>query len=90
MVSSCGVLINTYPFRVSVPLPLPVPYPILSHVPFAHSILCSHSFPGYVPTTLHLLISLAVVIMIAIARKAVSTARRTGIGPVVIIIILID
>jgi hypothetical protein len=47
-------------------------------------------FPGPVLTALRVLLTLAVVIVIAIARTAPSTARCTGICPVVIIIILVN
>jgi len=75
-----GVLNNTFPFTVSLPLPLPFPLPVLSRLPF----------PGPFLTALRVLLTLAVVLVIAIASTAPSTARRTGIRPVVIIIILVD
>jgi len=67
---------NTFPFTVSLPLPLPVP--------------CSLPFPGPCLTALRVLSTLAIVIVIAIARTAPSTAQCSGIRPVLIIIILID
>jgi hypothetical protein len=84
------VLNNTFPFTVSLPLPLPFPLPILSRLPCPLPILCSLPFHSPFLTALRVLLTLAVVIVIAIARTAPSTARRTGIRPVVIIIILID
>jgi hypothetical protein len=51
---------------------------------------CSLPFPGPFLTALHVLRTFAVVIVIAIARTAPAPARRTGIRPVVIIIILVD
>ena len=71
---------NTFPFTVSLTLPLPFPLPVL----------CSLSFSRPFLTTLRDLLTLAIVIVIAIARTAPSTARRSGIRPVLIIIILID
>jgi hypothetical protein len=65
---------------MSLPLPLPVPLPVL----------CSLPFPGPFLTALHVLLNLAIVIGIAIASTAPSTARRTGIRPVCIIIIIVD
>jgi hypothetical protein len=81
---------NTFPFTVSLPLPLPFPLPVLSRLPFPLPILCSLPFPGPFLTALRVLVTLTVVIVIAIPRMAPSTAQRTGIHPVVIIIILID
>jgi hypothetical protein len=52
--------------------------------------LCSLPFSGPCLTALGVLLTLAVVIVMAIARTAPSTARRTGIRPVVIIINLVD
>jgi hypothetical protein len=71
---------NTFPFTVSLPLPLPVPL----HV------VCSIPFPGPFLTALHVLPTLAVLILIAIARTAASTAQCSAIRPVVIIIILVE
>jgi hypothetical protein len=51
--------------------------------------LCSLPFPSLYLTDLSVPFSLAVVIVIAIARTAPSTTRRTGIHPVVIIIIIL-
>jgi len=75
---------------LSLPLPLPSPLPVLSRLPFPLPILCSLPFLGPCLTALRVLLTLTVVIVIAIARTAPSTARRTGICPVVIIIILVD
>jgi hypothetical protein len=90
IISSWGVLNNTFPFTVSLPLPLPFPLPVLSRRLFPLTIDCSLPFPGHLLTALRVLLTLAVVIVIAIARTAPSTTRRTGICQVVIIIILVD
>ena len=74
------MLNNTFPFTVSPPLPHPFPLPIL----------CSLPFPGPFFTALHGLLTLAVGIVIVIARTAPSTARLYGIRPVLTIIILVD
>jgi hypothetical protein len=71
---------NTFSFTVSIPLPLPFPLPVL----------CSFPFPTPFLTSLRVLLTLAIVIVIAIAKTAPSTARRSGIRPVLIIIILVD
>jgi hypothetical protein len=75
---------------LSLPLPLPFPLPVLSNLPCPLHILCSIPFPCPFLTALRVLLTLAIVIVIAIARTAPSTARHTGIRPVVIIIILVD
>jgi len=75
-----GFFNNSFPFTVSLPLPLSFPLPIL----------CSLPFPCPFLTALRVLLTFAIVIVIAIARTAPSTARRSGIGPVLIIIILVD
>ena len=86
------MLNNTFQFEVSLPLPLPLPLPlsVLSRHPFPHPIVCSLASPGPFLTALCVLLPLAIVIVIAIARMASSTPRRIGIHPVVIIIILVD
>jgi len=71
---------NTFPFTVSLSLPLPFPLPILYSLPF----------PGPFLTALRVLLTLAVVIVIVIARTAPSTAQLSGIRPVLIIIIRVD
>jgi hypothetical protein len=80
IISPWGLFNNTFPFTVSLPLP----------VPFALPILCSLPVPGPFLTPLCVLLTLAIVIVIAIARTPPSTARCSGIHPVLIIIILID
>jgi len=67
---------------VSLPLPLPLPFPlpVLRSLPFFSPFL----------TTLRVLLTVAVVIVIAIARTARSTAWRSGIRPVLIIIMLVN
>ena len=80
IISPRGLFNNTFPFTVSLPLPLPFPLPVL----------CSLPFPGPFLTALRVLLTLAIVVVIAIARTAPSTARHSGICPVLIIIILVD
>jgi len=80
IISPCGLCNNTFPFTVSLPLALPFPLPVL----------CSLPFPGPFLTALRVLLTLAIVIVIAIDRTAPSTARPSGIRPVLIIIILVD
>ena len=81
---------DTLPITVSVPIPLPIPLPVLSHLHCPLPILGSLPIPGPFLTALRVLLTLAVVIVIANARTAPPTAWRTGFRPVVIIIILID
>ena len=77
-------------FSVSLPLPLTFPLPILSGLPFPLSILCSHHFPCPIITALHMLLTLAIIVVIAITRTAPSAAWRSGIHLVLIIIFLFD
>jgi hypothetical protein len=70
---------NSFPFARSLPLPLRVPLPVL------YSLLV----PGPFLSTLRVLLTVAVVIVIAIARMAPSTARPTRICPDVIIMFLV-
>jgi len=83
---------NTFPFPFTVSLPplLRFPLPVLSHLPFPLPTHCSLPFPGPILTAACVLPTLAVVIDIAIARRAPSTTRCSGICPVLIIIILVD
>jgi hypothetical protein len=83
------MLNNPFAFTVSLRIPLPFPLPVLSRLPFPLPILSSLPFPGPCITALSVLLTLAVVIVIAIARTAPSTAQRSGIRPVGIIIILV-
>jgi len=80
IISPWGSFNNT--FLVTVSLPLPLPFPV--HV------LCSLPFPGPFHTSLRVLLTLAIVIVIAIGRTALSTAPRSGICPFLIIIIVVD
>jgi hypothetical protein len=80
IISRWGWFNNTFPFTVSIPLPLPFSLPGL----------CSLPFPGPFLTALRVLPTLAIVIVIAIARSAPSTARRSRIRPVLIIISIVD
>jgi len=61
-----------------------LPRPI--HLP----ILCSGHFPGPFHTTMSVLLTLTIVIVIGISMTAPSTAWRSGIHTVLIIIILMD
>jgi hypothetical protein len=58
--------------------------------PFTVSVPLPLPFPSHFLTALHVLFTHAIVIVIAVARTAPSTAQRTGILSVVIIIILVD
>ena len=78
IISTRGLFDNTFHFTFSLPLPLPFPLPVL----------CSLSFPGPVLTAHHVLLTLAIVIVISMAKTAPSTTRCSGICPVLIIIIL--
>ena len=82
------------PVSIPVPLPplrcLPYPFPVLSRLPFPLPTFRSLSFPGSFLTALRVLPTLAVIIVIAIARMAPATALRSGIRPVLISIILVD
>ena len=73
---------------MSLPLPLPLPLSILSRLPYPLPILCSRSCPDPCLTALRVLLTLAIVVVIVIARMALSTAQRSVIGPVLIVIIL--
>jgi len=75
---------------VSRPYPLPFPLPVRCCHPFPLPILCSRPFPGPCLTKWHVVLTLAAVIVIAIACTTPSTTRRTGINPVLIIMILVD
>ena len=85
-----GLFNNTFPFTVSLPLTLPNPLPVLSRLPFPLPMLCSLPFPIPFLTALRVFLPIAVIIVLGIARTAPSTARRSRIRPVVIIISLID
>jgi len=80
-------------FRFPSPSPSlsPLPSPFTAHSP-SHSAsqpvcLC---FPSPFLTALHVLLTIAIVIVIAIPRKAPSTGRRSRIHPVLMFIILLD
>jgi len=87
ILSSWGLFNNTFPFTGSLPLPLP--FLGCLPLPLSLSILCTLPFPGPFLTALRVLRTLAVVIVIAMATTAPSTAQRSGIRPGVIIIILV-
>jgi hypothetical protein len=65
-----------------------IPLPVLSCIPFPHHILCSHPFSSLSLTAMGVLLTLAVIIVIAIARTAPSNAQRCRLCPVLIIIML--
>jgi len=81
---------NTFPFTLSLPIPLPSLHFLPLPLPFPLPILCSLSFPGLFLTAVHDFLTLPVVIVIAIARTASSTARRSGIKSGFILIDLVD
>jgi hypothetical protein len=80
IISPWGWFNNTFPFTIFLPLPLPFP----------RAVLCSLPISGPFLTALRAILTLAVVIVMAIAGTAPSTKRRSGIRPVVIIITLVD
>jgi hypothetical protein len=90
IISSWGLFYNTFPVTVSLPLPflgcLPVAFPL----PFPFPILCTLPLPSSFLTALRVVLTLAVVIAIAIARTAPFPAQPSGIRQVLIIIILAD
>ena len=98
--SPWGLLNITFFFPVLIPIPLPIPLPFLhclplplpvvSRLPFPLAILGSVPVPGCFLTALHVLLTLAVIIVIAIASTAPSTARCSTICPVLINIICVD
>jgi hypothetical protein len=90
IISPCGVIKDTFPFSVSLPLPHPFLLPVLSSLLNPLAILCSLAFSGPFWTTLCVLLTLADLVVIAIARPGHPAARRTSILPVAIIIILVD
>ena len=87
---------NTCSFRVPLALPLPFPcclphfIPVLCCQLFPLPILCSLPVRGSVLTALRVLVTLGVFIVIAIARLAPSSARCSGICPVLNFIILVN
>jgi hypothetical protein len=81
---------NTFPFTISLPIPLPIPLDVLSRFPCTLPILFSLPIPGHFLTNLSVLHTLAVVIVIGIARTAPSTTRRSGSRPVLNIIIFVN
>jgi len=64
--------------------------PVLSRLPFPLPTLCSLLFPGRFLTALRNLLTLTVIVVIAIAGMAPSSARCSGILPILIIIIIVD
>jgi len=88
------------PIAVGLPVPFPVlhpiircllhPLPIFSLFPFCLPIFCSLPFPRCFLSTLCILLTLAVIIVITIARTAPPTALCSGFSAVLIIIILVD
>jgi len=90
IITPWGVINNTFPITVSLPVPLPFPLPVLCRLPFPLPILCSLPIPGPLLAALRVLLTLTVVIVIVIARMAPSTARRTWIRPFLITNIIVD
>jgi hypothetical protein len=94
ILSPWSLLNNTIPFTISLLLPRPFlrGLPLSVHVPFPFSLSIRYSvpFPCLFLAAWRLLSTLAIVIVIAIARAAPSPTWRSGIHPVVIISILVD
>jgi hypothetical protein len=92
IISPWGSFNNSLPVTVSLPFTVYLPFTIslLLPLPFPLPVLCSHPCPGPFLTALGALLTLAVVIVIAIATTAPSTAGLSGSHPVVIITILVD
>jgi len=82
----------TIPFRSPFPFPFPFPcrIPVISYLSFPPHTVCSLPFPGRFLMALRFLLTIAVIIVNAIARMAPSTAQHSGICLVLIIIILVD
>jgi hypothetical protein len=80
IISPWGLFNNNFPFTILFPLPHPFPLPVV----------CTLPFPGPFLTTLHILLSLTIVIVIDIATTAPCTARHAGIRPVLVNIILFE
>jgi hypothetical protein len=91
IISPSGLLPNTFPFAVSLPLPflLCIPLPLPFPCPLPLTILCFEQFNSPVLTTLRVLLTLTVIILIAIAGTAPTTTWHSAIRPVLIIIIII-
>jgi len=89
---SRSVLHNTFPFTDLLRLPLPLPFPlsVVSRLHFPFPILCSLLFPGHFLPSLHVILTIAFVIVIAITRMGPPTARRSWIYRGLIIHILIN
>ena len=87
-----GLFKNSFSFVVSLPLPfrLPITLSVLCCRPFPLPILCSLLFPGPFLNTWNVLLTLAIVIIIAIARTTPPTARRSAIRLVLTIIIVVN
>jgi len=85
----CLTIPLTLLFLLSFPS-LPFPLFVLSYFLFPLPILSSFPFPGPFLSALHVLLTLAVVIAIAIASMAISTAWYSGICPPLTIIILVE
>lgn len=94
--SPWGLFDNTFPFPIHLPLPLSflcslsLLFPVLGRLPCPLPIHCSLPFAGPFFTALHVILTLAVIILIAIAMMAPSTAWRSAICPVLMIIILLN
>jgi len=94
IISPLGLFNNTIPFTVSLPLHFPFLHclPLLFSFPFPFSrpILCSVLFSRPFLTALHVLPTHTVVIVINIASTTVSSARCSGIRPVLVIFMVVN
>jgi hypothetical protein len=89
IISCWGLGNNTLPVTISLPLLLPFLRDFPLYIPLA--ILCTLSIPGPFLTALCVLLTLAVVIVIAIARTTPSTAQLAVRCPILnILIIIVD
>jgi len=85
-----GPFNDTFPFTVSHPLSHPSPLPVLSCLCFPLPIHGSLPFPSPFRPALRVLLTVAIVFVIAIDRTAPFTARRYRIHPVLLVILLIN
>jgi len=87
MISSWRLFKNSIPFTISLPLPPPFLCWLPLSLPF--SILCTLPVPHDVFTTLHILLALVIIIVIAINWMLPLTAWCSGIRLVLPIIIVV-
>ena len=90
IISSCGLFNNTFPFTICLPVTFLCCLPLTFPPTFPLPVLCTLRIPISFLSALRILLTLAVIIVIAIARTAHSTAPSSGIRPVPIMIILIN